>query len=187
VPSTNNSSIVVLEGDYTSYENYTQISTEGNISLLPNGELALPEDGVGKITEHKSFNPKLSLLEFNSQTTFAFSDRLIEYLLLNVIYPGDALYENIERIQRAFCELDEKTSTLEFDEKAGGLVKKSQYNNYAKYMNSRHNAFGLWDDALTEVIKKFVENSRKKYSIRDADTNVNIDIEKILMWEGIRY
>lgn len=45
---------------------------------------------------------KLSLLQFNDEISYPFSDVLIEYLLLNVIDSADEISDDIKRIQRWF-------------------------------------------------------------------------------------
>lgn len=53
-------------------------------------------------TEEESYcvSP-LGLLQWNDENTYAFSDRLIEYLLLNVVTPHDTISKNIQRLQES--------------------------------------------------------------------------------------
>lgn len=81
---TNDSSIVVLEGDYT--DNRTEVICD------------FQNDAPGYLLD-KVCKSQLSLLQFNDRNTYAFSNKMIEYLLLNVICQEDELYDNIEWAQ----------------------------------------------------------------------------------------
>jgi hypothetical protein len=109
VPASNTSSITVLEGDYCNYNDalYTFDSKNGwqyfNNSTVANFETKktyreseLPEINL------REFRPisKLQLLAFNTGISYPFADRLIEYLVANVIVPNDATPDNIMRLQK---------------------------------------------------------------------------------------
>lgn len=82
----NDSSIVVLEGDYTEV-GVSKVYSDGILDTLISSEI------------NSLFLTDLSLLMFNDRNIYAFSDRLIEYLLLNVIDNTDPLYGNIAKTQ----------------------------------------------------------------------------------------
>jgi len=86
IPADNNSSIVVLEGDYTDLETYNVFSVDMMDSLDTKviNSLVLSE---------------LSLLKFSDKTRYPFSDRLVEYLLANVITENDEIGNNIKWVQ----------------------------------------------------------------------------------------
>ena len=109
IPATNKSSIVILAGDYRNYNDtlYTFDSKKGwryqANSTIANFETTntykkseLPE------LNNRSFRPisKLQLLALNTGASYPFSDRLMEYLIMNVILPNDPTPDNIVRIQR---------------------------------------------------------------------------------------
>jgi hypothetical protein len=109
VPASNTSSITVLEGDYCSYNDalYTFDSKKGwqyfNNSTVANFETKktyreskLPEINL------REFKPisKLQLLALNTGISYPFADRLIEYLVANVIVPNDGTPDNIMRLQK---------------------------------------------------------------------------------------
>ena len=98
IPATNKSSIVILAGDYRNYNDtlYTFDSKKGwryqANSTIANFETTntykkseLPE------LNNRSFRPisKLQLLALNTGASYPFSDRLMEYLIMNVILPND--------------------------------------------------------------------------------------------------
>lgn len=87
VPSTNTSSVVVLEGDYTNckVEKIFDISSVYKISESRLNSILLSD---------------LSLLQLNDNNIYAFSDRLVEYLLLNVIDTIDPIWQNITRVRQ---------------------------------------------------------------------------------------
>lgn len=82
-------SIVVLKGDYTRSR---ILPTNPNID--------------SSITYPKSIDfsmyTKPSLLLFDSKSSYAFSNTLIEFLLTNAITQYDPIYKNITRLQKAF-------------------------------------------------------------------------------------
>lgn len=88
LPNNNESSIVVLEGDYsyTSAERYVS-----NIESMNE----LPDATISRI-----FRPNLSLLSVNDGLQHPFSDKLIEFLLEHTIDNRDMVDENIEYIEK---------------------------------------------------------------------------------------
>ena len=152
VSADNNSSIVVLEGDYTDSWNPTVLKTT---------------IGVKELTpEYRN----LSLLHFNTRTSFAFSDRLIEYLLLNIINPTETIADNFHYLDN----LISKTTLL-------------PNNNYLNDSSNRKRFTYIWNnsmrDAIQECIKTILNDtdlSKVKF-LRDQDGYLNKDIENILL------
>lgn len=87
LPATATSSITVLEGDYTN-QSTDSVANISELSKMTNAEL-----------DALCLSP-LSLLQLNDKITYAFNDKIIEYLLLNVITVDDSIYDNIERAQK---------------------------------------------------------------------------------------
>ena len=116
IPATNSSSIVVLAGDYRNYND--SIYTIKNISQ--NGQTAAAWQYARNTTitnfensktdknsslpelNSREFKPisRLQLLAFNTGISYPFADRLIEYLVCNVIVPNDLTPDNIRRLQK---------------------------------------------------------------------------------------
>lgn len=89
VPKTNNSSIVVVEGDYSTVAmNYT-CSAEG-ISSLSDKQIA------------NVFRSNISLLKSNDNRQHPYADKLISYLLQFAIDGRELIDENVERIENEF-------------------------------------------------------------------------------------
>lgn len=129
VPTTNNSSIVVLEGDYSKYGSYVvnyqrskldpfyrDITKAGAWTKHENKFITNYEtETIGEVepwstnykvyklpkVEDRDFEPitSLQLLELNSGVQHPFADRLIEYLLDNVISHTDEISDNVKRVQ----------------------------------------------------------------------------------------
>ena len=117
VPATNKSSVVILEGDYTE-EARTEINAEKLSSLTTK-------------KANKVMLSKLSLLRMNDGNIYAFSDRIIEYLLLNVINNDDEISKNILRVQQKLG-LDNRGDTTN-----GVWDIKMRYKMYRDYMTDK--------------------------------------------------
>lgn len=91
LPANNDSSVVVLEGDYTDSITNNII----NMTYLNN-------------LSEQEFNSyllsNLSLLLLNDKVSYPFADRLMEYLLDNVISNRDEIGEDILRVRKALGE-----------------------------------------------------------------------------------
>lgn len=88
IPSEVKSSIVILEGNFTSSTN-----------VIDGSQINTPVfDDEAKDTLI-NYNSKNSLLLANLGTSYPFSDRLVEYLLGNAITPNDQFMSNIGRVQ----------------------------------------------------------------------------------------
>lgn len=104
IPSSVETSVVVLEGDY-SLDSATEDYYLSKINVFQNINTPTPSgyniEYVGDVPESKfKLISPLSLLQMNDKQIYAFSNTLIEYLLLNVITPADNIKENVERIQQ---------------------------------------------------------------------------------------
>jgi hypothetical protein len=109
VPATNTSSITVLEGDYRNFNDslYTFDPKEGwkyfSNSTVANFETKkIYKESTLPDLNSREFKPisKLQLLALNTGISYPFADRLVEYLVANVIIPNDATPDNIVRLQK---------------------------------------------------------------------------------------
>lgn len=141
LPASNNSSITVLDGDYRSWndsygvginktQNKTILNFEASDEYLSNSNLKL-------ITP-------LQLLKFNTGKSYPFADRLVEYLLGNVITPLDEIADNIKRVQTI-------------------ALKNGQINK----------ADGIWTDKLQKILYSFM-NSEELTKSNKKETNHDI-------------
>lgn len=165
---TNDSSVVILEGDYTN--SWKEISIT---STLNSGEIEdLESSNKNKIT--KSEQPasrgylNLSLLQFNSKKSFAFSSRLFEYLLLNIIHKDEEISGNIEYLDNILRDLP-----------------KDLFNISSEY-TSKGNSPYLWSDDMQQSVRKYINNLQLNEIayFRDQDGNFNSDIEEFILKEN---
>ena len=147
LPSTNTSSIVILEGDFSSE----------CINII-NGEFL---DNISKqdvIDEALSSKKKLTML--NDNTQYAYNDIIIQYLLQNVITNREYIPENIHEQQ---IKID-TFSPLYFDSDLWS--NQIRYAAYMSYMNSdyKHDKYdinGFIDNKMEKYINEMY-NKRKK-------------------------
>lgn len=152
IPSNCNSSIVVLEGDYrlnsniiisTPYkEKITKVVFDNNKNI---SKLTLPT--------------KSQLLYLNTKTVNLLADKLVAYLLQNVITHIDAITNNIKYVQHKLIDL-------------GYLDKNKNF------------YFGVWDDNIRKTIYQLAKNtSIKNTKLLDNSFDllfyVDKDIEKV--------
>ena len=147
LPITNDSSVVVLEGDYTNLKSNKifQLNAVENTKQL--NSLLLSE---------------LSLLRVSDKNTYAFSDRLIEYLLLNPITNADDITLNVERIQSYASSLTNQ-----------------RVNNYTPF-NPKNESKGVWSNELRKYLYELTMSSRYLYNKFDINGFVDKDVEKII-------
>lgn len=143
VPKSNKSSVVVLEGDYTKLG---EVKTDTNSTRL------------------YGLHRNLSLLRMDSQETYAFSDRLIEYLLDNVITHRDELTDNIDRAQAALATCEPT---------------------YARLSAKSSISMGVWDDGIKHSILRMIEELQDSVYLQDQDGYINKDVEEILYRRGV--
>ena len=108
---------------------------------------------------NKNMYSNLSLLQINNTSSYAFSGRLIEYLLDNVISSNDEISNNIKRVQIAANKIN-------------GKVEK---------------ATGIWEDALrVDVFKAINKKAQQLDRIMPLDINgfIDKDSEKLLNIEN---
>lgn len=86
LPINHVSTITILEGDYTNTDSLHIINVE-EAYRLHQTEL------------NKQFCSNLSLMQFSTKSQYTFSDRMVEYLLWNVICPLDEIYNNVQFVQ----------------------------------------------------------------------------------------
>ena len=186
VKLSNNSSIVVLEGDYTSLDKKSilnkvaknQINTE--LNYLNSQDSVTDEEsrrlfklekqlniisGINKYVFNGAYVESiadsdlnqfmlsdLSLLQFNNNISYPFADRLLEYLLLNVIDSHDDIAGNSKRIQEKL-NIEDKPGV--YKDVWSELLRKIVYD---KYMSS--------DKTRKIDITGFIDKDAEKYIMR---------------------
>lgn len=154
IPSNIKTTITVLEGDFTNLANDNKFINdkpdEEFIRHYPNEN---PEDVLIS---------KLTLLTRNDGNSYAFSDRLMEYLLLGVVSPYDEISTNIKRIQKYAMS---RTN--------------AEVNNTPKYSPSEF-IYGVWGNDLQAYLYNLVINSEYLSTKLDIVGFVDKDVEKII-------
>ena len=97
VPQSNTSTIVILEGDYHDWNDFTadedgRMTSNKTVLNFEN----LPEELPTSI----QLKTPLQLLRFNTKSQHPFADRLIEYLIGQSITSEDEISENVKRVQK---------------------------------------------------------------------------------------
>lgn len=180
LPSSNNSTITVIEGNYIdrgsslkykleAYYNSVynrakesliyQYNNDGSINnVIPGGYVngpghfpstTLPIDTIGEY----------SLLSMNTHESYAFSDRLVEYLLDNVVASTERLSTNIKKLQALLYKTEDVYHNL--------LVNKDV-------------SYGVWDDNIRTSILTIL----KYCTYKSFNNNTQIIYDKELKKYG---
>ena len=98
IPANNNSSIVILEGDYTKYnDSVTKTGTEA-VTLAEHNKTIINYENLDacEFLSDKLITP-LQLLRTNTGESYPFADRLVEYLVGNAITVNEEIKDNVVR------------------------------------------------------------------------------------------
>lgn len=98
--STVDTTLIVLEGDYTDLTCNEIYNFEKYIDVVDGDVITTKENIITPVELDKMMLSKLDLLQFSSKEQRPFSNRLIEYLLNNVITPRDEVALDIKLAQR---------------------------------------------------------------------------------------
>lgn len=122
LPKNNTSSFVILEGDYTSVDAYKVFSSY----VIKENETI--SNNISDQALNTYLLSSLSLLRINDRNIYAFSDALIEYLLMNAITSQENISQNILRVQNSLypsVTQESKRTSVWTDE-----LRKSIYRTY---------------------------------------------------------
>ncbi len=175
LPKNVETSIIVLEGDYTNKTIFNKFDDEGEVISNDFSEV---DQSVTQRLRASDVAP-LSLLCYNTGVSYAFSDRLIEYLLLNVIYPQETLSTNIANIQQSLT----RVTTADGSRYLRHLPLCSDYK---VSLENKSAIKGAWDDGIQECILRILDKHRDKLEYQyDHDGFVNKDVERLLSLLGV--
>lgn len=141
VPLSNNSSIVVLEN----FDDSTGIACDEN--------------------HVRKYITKPYLTKMNTYCSYAFSDRLVEYLLGNIISSQDSNRKNIEKVQDALSQTNPSYKIK--------LIKNPKQKGY-------------WDSSISSLLFNIAETELRD-NCYDQDGFVNKDMEQIIKKKGLLY
>ena len=102
LPENDSSSVVVLEGDYSDWKVFANNNLSKTYYGISVDDIDV-DSGKYKIDDNifeQYFKSGIMLNNNAAMQNYAFSDRLVEYLLLNVIDKNDTIDSNIARIQQ---------------------------------------------------------------------------------------
>lgn len=154
VPSDNVSSLVVLEGDYTSQKNKIHNLLD---PALINDSLNNSLDNISLMESQIDYLTSPLLLSINAGVNYAFTGRLMEHLLLNSINSQEELTHNIVSLQNLLCRKD------------------PLYNNA---VNTEKLSFGVWNDRMDKALKRQFSAIQHQHYLDDINGEFNVDIER---------
>lgn len=145
IPYNCDSSVVVLEGDYTGvgYKNVITMENCHEDDYDYNGL-----DSIIPYEQNKLFISNPSLLKVNDKVTYAFADKLILYLLENAITSNDEIYHDIERVQK---ELDPIIYNNYITDVWDDKIRKILYD---KYFDKTTDVLGYVDTDIEDFLLK---------------------------------
>lgn len=159
------SSLTVIEGPISStdkqiYWNTKLINNNTYINRLPNIYLNSLDD-LSDIELNEIYKPMSSLITYSGTTSYAFSNKLIEYLLNNVITKNERIRDNILRVQQT-------VSSTKAKEELG----KDYYS--AEYKKD------IWNNNLRAYIYNLVTQYYKVPLCEDVNGFIDKDTEFII-------
>lgn len=167
------SSIVVLEGDYCTWNN-SAVVTESNRKVKKQNHAIISNEAIYS-EEPISLITPLQLLHFNSSMHMPFADRLLEYLLDNCITGNEnEVRENVLSAQYiAGLRHTGKRLATEYnyeDKKVQGKCMPVSLS--YDFLN------GIWSDALQKIFYNYMSNRADFGDVTDILGYVDKDVEK---------
>lgn len=144
LPLNTESSIVVLEGDYTTKDT------------------AAIDNFPTKVRQNQTLLSDLSLTQIASTVSYAFSDRLIEYLTYNVITGEETITQNISRVQQY----------------ASSLINAKL--NHTEPFNMLSSTPDVWDTKLQTYLFNLAKESKYIQNKLDLTGYVDKDVEQVI-------
>lgn len=144
LPLNTESSIVVLEGDYTTKDTAT-------IDNFPT-----------KVKQNQTLLSDLSLNQIAGTVSYAFSDRLIEYLTYNVITSEETITQNISRVQQY----------------ASSLINAKL--NHTEPFSMLSSTPDVWDTKLQTYLFNLAKESKYIQNKLDLTGYVDKDVEQVI-------
>lgn len=194
VPVTNKSSIVILEGDYTKYNdtvakptfstleevnyNTNEVKTKTMINsfLKENNKTIINYENLDscEFLVDKLITP-LQLLRTNTGESYPFADRLVEYLVGNAITVNETIADNINRAKTVIgINCNPNIATLD---NTDGIWEPILQCLVYDYMNEKQNVNDINHDILG-FIDKDVEKWYAAIGDKYIETIANVDIYK---------
>lgn len=182
VPLNNTSSIVILEGDYTKYNDSVAISTdiENESYIRDLKELKSTNKTVINyeyleacdLLADKLITP-LQLLRANTGESYPFADRLVEYLVGNAITVNEEILDNVVRAKTIIS--DSCNPNVINIEAADGIWEPALQCIVYDYINNNQNVEDINHDILGYIDKDVEKWFTVKYYKRDKYGSLELD------------
>lgn len=161
VPATCTSAIVVLEGNYL--DNCKYISCDNSVFrtlLVPSKTTSDTSSSYVDLKSSYELGEYISrpqLLSMSSTTTYPFADRLVEYLVENVITELETIRDNVVRVQKTYV-------SNKFKETYGYSLDSIEH-------------YGVWNEKLRQLTYRLAMDTNKLNSKFDIIGYVDKDME----------
>ena len=156
------SSIVVLEGNYTT-KNIAYSIVEIPLDKKNEKKLIAAIDTFPtKVKQNQTLLSDLSLTQIAGTVSYAFSDRLIEYLTYNVITSEETITQNILRVQQY----------------ASSLINAKL--NHTEPFNMSLSTPDVWDTKLQTYLFNLAKESKYIQNKLDLTGYVDKDVEQVI-------
>lgn len=152
IPATNTSSIVILEGDYTAYNDSVAQDADEKASLKNTNKTVINYEYLEacELLADKLITP-LQLLRANTGESYPFADRLIEYLVGNAITTNETILDNVVRAKKVIgANCNPKIYSIVADD---GIWEPILQCLTYDYINTKHNTHDINHDILGFIDK----------------------------------
>lgn len=150
IPFACESSITILEGNYLENCN---VYFSNDLEKLSNTPLLYKHNNVD-VTKY-TFISKSQLLNYNSNVSAPFADRLVEYIFGNVVDSSDKIEDNIKRVQKILIKNGKvKLSYVKTYGEWSEDIRKTLYANgvLLGLVDKKFDLLGYYDKDIEEVL-----------------------------------
>lgn len=174
LPANNKSSIVILEGNYTSYNDTVAKAGDQESFLTEHNRTVINYEYADNCEElvDKLITP-LQLLRTSTGESYPFADRLVEYLVGNVITVNEEIKDNVVRaktIMAANCNSAIYPMVAE-----DGIWEPIMQCLAYDYINNKHNVHDINHDILGFIDKDVEKWYAYTTFKRDATGNIEVN------------
>ena len=158
LPKNNNSSLVVLEGDYSLDGTHRYFPNKSTFSAFTNYISNFKGDCL---KDYKDFYSYKQLTYINDGNSYPFADRLVEYLVDNVISPIDEIELNTKRVETNLISkkvLDGYTPFYEWNNDLRARIYLTAIKN--RLLNTKFDILGYVDRDVEEKVVGFEDKSK---------------------------
>lgn len=156
LPKNNNSSLVVLEGDYS--DDKTQRYYPSDTTFSSHNSYIVNYENVKEFNNYTSYK---QLTYINDGNSYPFADRLIEYLIENVITPLDEIELDTKRVETNLLKkkvIDSYTPFYEWNNELRAKIYLKAIKN--GLLNKTFDILGYVDKDVEEKVVGFEDNSQ---------------------------